>query len=250
MSITTTTVQFPSAAPHTNLTIEAYLAQPHTPGPHPAIVVIQEIFGVNAHIRAVTERIAALGYVAIAPALYQRTAPGFEVGYSEAEITMGRKYKDLTTAPELLADIQGAIHYLNALPTVQPGPVGTIGFCFGGHVAYLAATLPEVGVTASFYGGGIATFTPGGGNPTLSRTAEIQGTVYCFFGTADPLIPNDQVDQVEAALTAAGDRHRVFRYPGAGHGFVCDQRADYRPDAYADAWKKVQGLFQQLQTTP
>lgn len=245
MTITTTPVQVPSHA-NPDLILDAYLAQPTAPGSYPAIVVIQEIFGVNAHIRAVTDRIAALGYVALAPALFQRTAPGFEVGYSEADTVLGRQHKDRTTAAELLGDLQGAIAYLQTLPTVQSGPVGTIGFCFGGHVAYLAATLPEVGVTASFYGGGIATFTPGGGEPTLSRTPGIPGTVYCFFGTEDPLIPNDQVDQVEAALTAASDRHRVFRYTGAGHGFVCDQRSDYRPDAAADAWKKVEDLFSQL----
>lgn len=243
MTLTTASVQIPNG----DLALDAYLAQPPAPGPYPAVIVIQEIFGVNAHIRAVTDRLATLGYVALAPALFQRTAPGFEVGYSEAETQQGRKYKDLTTASELLGDIQAAIDYLKTLPTVKASPVGTIGFCFGGHVAYLAATLGDVGVTASFYGGGIATFTPGGGEPTLSRTAEISGTVYCFFGTEDPLIPNDQVDQVEAALQAAGDRHRVFRYTGAGHGFVCDQRADYRPDAAADAWKKVQDLLRQLQ---
>ncbi|WAS06541.1 dienelactone hydrolase family protein [Gloeomargaritales cyanobacterium VI4D9] len=95
---------------------------------------------------------------------------------------------------------------------------GTIGFCFGGHVVYLAATLPDVRVTASFYGGGIATTTPGGGAPTITRTKEIHGTIWCFFGTRDPLIPNEQTDQIEQELQKQGIDHQVFRYD-ADHGF-------------------------------
>jgi carboxymethylenebutenolidase len=229
-----------------DLVIASYLAQPTQPGPFPGIIVIQEIFGVNAHIREVTERIARLGYVAIAPAIYQRTAPGFEVGYTAEGTTEGRQYKNLTTAAELLSDVQAAIDYLKGLETVQSEHFGCIGFCFGGHVVYLAATLPDMQATASFYGAGIATLTPGGSEPTIHRTPAIKGTVYAFFGTDDPLIPNSEVDQIEAALKATDDRHRVFRYDGAGHGFFCDQRDDYRPAAAQEAWQHVQTLFQTL----
>jgi carboxymethylenebutenolidase len=227
------------------LQIEAYLAQPETEGIYPAIVVIQEVFGVNSHIRSVTERIAEEGYVAIAPAIYQRTAPGFEVGYSDEDLKLGRAYKDQTKADELLSDIQAAIDYLRTLPNVKRTAIGTIGFCFGGHVVYLAATLPTVEVTASFYGAGIATMTPGGGEPTITQTGKIDGTIYTFFGTQDPLIPVEQIDQVEAALQASGVHHKVFRYP-AGHGFFCDQRDNYNPAAAADSWEHVKALFATL----
>lgn len=249
MSVRTATVQIPNGE---LLELQAHLAQPEEDGPYPGIVVIQEVFGVNAHIRDVTERIAAEGYMAIAPALYQRTAPGFEVGYDEASLAEGRKYKEMTTAAELLSDVRAAIAYLQThcgdqLKTKHGKPaIGSIGFCFGGHVAYLAATLPEISATASFYGAGIATMTPGGGEPTLSRTAEIAGTVYAFFGQDDPLIPNPQVDQTEQALVAHGISHRVFRYGGAGHGFFCDRREAYHPEAAADAWKQVKTLFAEL----
>src|SRR6476646_10560163 len=142
------------------LEIAAYLAQPSSSGTFPGIVVLQEIFGVNSHIRDVTERIAKQGYVAIAPALYQRQAPGFETGYTPEDIQIGRQYKDQTKASELLGDVQAAINYLKRLPNVAGDRIGCIGFCFGGHVAYLAATLPEIKATASFYGAGIATMTP------------------------------------------------------------------------------------------
>ncbi len=226
------------------LEIDAYLAEPAESGTFPGVIVIQEIFGVNSHIRSVTERIAREGYVAIAPAIFQRTAPGFEVGYTEADTIEGRKHKDLTTAAQLLSDIQAAITYLQTKSNVNGDKFGAIGFCFGGHVVYLAATLPAIAATASFYGGGIATMTPGGGEPTVTRTGEITGTLYAFFGTQDPLIPNDQTKQVEVALQAHHIPHRVFRYP-AGHGFFCDQRADYHPESAADAWEKVKELFRQ-----
>jgi len=227
-----------------NLQIDAYLAQPTGVGPFPAVIVIQEVFGVNAHIRDVTERLARQGYVAIAPAIYQRTAPGFEVGYDADALAEGRKYKELTKADELLSDARATIAYLRSLPTVKPEAIGSIGFCFGGHVVYLMATLPEIKATAAFYGAGIATMTPGGGSPTIDRTGEIQGTIYLFFGTQDPLIPNEQVDQIAAALQKHNVSHQIFRYP-AGHGFFCEQRADYNPAAATDAWKHVQELFAQ-----
>lgn len=225
--------------------ISAYLATPRDFGHYPGIVVLQEVFGVNAYIRAVTERIASLGYVAIAPALFDRQAPGFDVGYTPSELELGRKYAGHTSAEELLADVRSAIEYLQSLPQVQPN-FGCIGFCFGGHVAYLAATLPEIAVTASFYGRGITTFTPGGGEPSVSKTGAIAGTMYMFFGMDDASIPPEHVAEIASALTQHQVRHQIWQYPGAGHGFACDLRASYNPTATADAWQHVEELFQQL----
>ncbi|RMG12786.1 MAG: dienelactone hydrolase family protein [Cyanobacteria bacterium J055] len=237
-AIKTDRVQIPNG----DLLIDAYLAQPEAEGTFGAIVVFQEIFGVNAHIREVTERIARQGYVAIAPALYQRLAPGFEVGYTDADVVLGREYKVQTQASELLSDTQATIDYLKTLPSVRP-QFGTIGFCFGGHVAYLAATLPEIAATASFYGVGIATMCPGEEEPTIARTPQISGTLYAFFGTEDPLIPLEEVDRIEAALTQHQIPHRIFRYDGANHGFFCNARSSYNADAAADAWQHVLQLF-------
>jgi carboxymethylenebutenolidase len=230
--------------PNGDLLIDAYLAQPNATGPFPAIVVFQEIFGVNAHIRDITERLAQQGYVAIAPALYQRLAPGFEVGYTEEALQLGRDYKVQTKATELLRDTQATIDYLKTLPSVHP-TFGTIGFCFGGHVAYLTATLPDIQATASFYGAGIATMCPGEDQPTITRTPEISGTLYAFFGTADPLIPLEDVDRIEAELTQHHISHQIFRYQGADHGFFCNDRSSYNPEAAADAWQHVLQLFQE-----
>jgi carboxymethylenebutenolidase len=231
--------------PNGDVEIAAYLAAPVAEGSYPGIVVLQEIFGVNAHIREVTERIAEQGYVAIAPALFQRFAPGFETGYTPTDIEIGRKFAWLQTkASELLGDIQATIDFLKTQPKVKKDTFGCIGFCFGGHVAYLAATLPDIKVTASFYGARITSATPGGGSPTITRTPEIAGTVYAFFGMEDASIPVEQVEQIESELKKHHISHRVFRYDGADHGFFCDRRASYNPEAAADAWEQVKQLFQ------
>ncbi len=230
-----------------SLPIDAYLAKPQGEGTYPGIVVLQEIFGVNAHIQEVTERIANLGYIAIAPALFQRQAPGFATGYTSEDIEVGRNYAwGQTKASELLSDIRSAIDYLKTLPEVKKDGFGCIGFCFGGHVAYLAASLPDIKATASFYGARITTTTPGSGAPTINITSEIKGVLYAFFGTEDSSIPTEQVDQIEAELEKCQVKNRVFRYQNANHGFFCDRRASYNAQAAADAWEKVKELFGQL----
>jgi carboxymethylenebutenolidase len=229
-----------------DLAIDAYLAIPESEGIYPGVVVIQEIFGVNEHIRDLTERLAAEGYIAIAPAIYQRQTPGFEVGYTEEDLKIGREYKNQTKAEELISDIQATINYLYSLPQVKQEGVGTIGFCFGGHVVYLAAaTIKDIVATASFYGAQIATWCPGDGEPTINRTKDIKGSMYVFFGTEDPLIPNEQTEQIETELKKHHISHQVLRYQGATHGFMCDQRESYNSDAANDAWKKVLDLFSQ-----
>jgi carboxymethylenebutenolidase len=229
-----------------SLEIPAYLAMPVGGGSFPGIVVLQEIFGVNIHIRDVTERLAKEGYVAIAPALFQRQAPGFEAGYTPEDVKLGKEYKEQTKAEELKSDIQATIDYLISQTPAKPDEVGCIGFCFGGHVAYLAGTLPEIKAIASFYGAGITTSTPGGGKPTITGTKDIKGsTVYAFFGMDDASIPATQVDEIEAALDKHQVLHQIFRYEGADHGFFCDQRASYNEAAAADAWEQVKQLFRQ-----
>jgi carboxymethylenebutenolidase len=229
-----------------DLPIDAYLAQPQQQGLFPGVVVIQEIFGVNEHIRDVTERFAKEGYVAIAPAIYQRLAPGFETGYSAEDVKIGREYKEKTKANELIGDIQAAIDYLYQLPQVKKTGVGCIGFCFGGHVAYLAATLDAIKATASFYGAGIANSTPGGGEPTITKTKDIKGTMYAFFGMEDSSIPQQQVDRIEAELEKYNIPHQIFRYSDADHGFFCDRRASYNQTAAEDSWRHVLELFSQI----
>ncbi|TVQ43100.1 MAG: dienelactone hydrolase family protein [Gloeocapsa sp. DLM2.Bin57] len=242
VEINTKTVQIKNG----DLRIDAYLAIPQTAEKLPAVIVIQEIFGVNNHIQDVTRRIAQAGYVAIAPAIYQRLAPGLALGYTPEDITIGKEYKNQTQATELISDIQATIDYLYSLPQVKTTGVGTIGFCFGGHVTYLTATIEAIKATASFYGAGITTWTPGEGEPTLSKTKDIKGTIYTFFGLEDASIPVAEVDQIQQELEKYQIPHQVYRYPNADHGFFCDQRASYNQQAAEDAWQQVLKLYAQV----
>ncbi|MDF5731470.1 MAG: dienelactone hydrolase family protein [Rhizonema sp. PD38] len=246
--------------PNNDLQIDAYLAQPAFSGSFGAVIVFQEIFGVNSNIRDITELIAQQGYVAVAPAMYQRIAPGFDVGYdpvnagySQEAYRQGLLYYQQVKYQEILSDIQATIAYLKTLPNVKADCIGTIGFCFGGHVAYMAATLPHIKATASFYGGGITTNCYGEDTPTVNRTSEIKGTIYAFFGTRDSLVSQEENEKIEAELIKQNINHRVFRYD-AGHGFfhgffkeqypLIEQHPSYNPEAAPDAWKHVLELFQ------
>jgi carboxymethylenebutenolidase len=249
--------------PNSDLQIDAYLAQPVDTGAFGAVIVFQEIFGVNNNIRDITELIAKQGYVAVAPAMYQRIAPGFEfgfcqedvVGYSPEAYRLGLQYYQQVKYQEIFSDIQAAIAYLKTLPNVKTDCIGAIGFCFGGHVAYMAATLPDIKATASFYGGGITTTSYGEDTPTINRTSEIQGTIYAFFGTRDSFVSQEENEKIEAELKKHQINHRVFRYD-AEHGFfggifkdqypVIEQHPSYNGEAAAAAaaWKHVLALFQ------
>jgi carboxymethylenebutenolidase len=244
MNIKTETVIIPNE----DLSIKAYLAIPDEVENEkfPAIIVVQEIFGVNEHIKDVTNRIAQEGYVAIAPAIYQRQAPDFEAGYTPEDIEIGRVYKNQTKATELLSDIKATIKYLYTLPQVMNIGVGAIGFCFGGHVVYLTATLPDIKVTASFYGAGIVNWCPGEENATITRTKDIEGKIYCFFGEKDPSIPLEEVEQIKGELQKYNINHQVFTYPNAEHGFFCNHRGSYHAESAKLAWQKVLQLFKEI----
>lgn len=222
----------------------AYLVRPASAGPHPAVIVWMEIFGVNAHIRDVTERVAREGYVALAPNFFHRTAPDIEVGYDEAGMAAGMAELHRLKADQMIADARAALAFLRARPDVRGDRIGAMGFCIGGHMTYLAAAETDVAAAASFYGGGIAAPQgPGGGPAPIQRTAKIAGRILCLFGGKDALIPQPQVDAIRQALADAGTRHEVVVYDGADHGFFCDQRATYHTASAQDAWERVKRLF-------
>ena len=224
----------------------AYVARPADTGSYPGVLVFQEIFGVNHHIRSVTDRVAAEGYVALAPELFHRTAPGLDVGYDEAGMQRGLACMSQAKASEVLADVGAAIDALRKRPDVKGRGIGAMGFCFGGHVTYLAACELPIAAAASFYGGGIAVGSPGNeGVPTIDRTSKMRGRILCLFGEKDGYISADQVEKIRAALEQHHIRHEVVVYPGVGHGFFCDERADYSASAASDAWRRVQDLFRE-----
>jgi carboxymethylenebutenolidase len=241
MEITTERVSIP--VPGSSNAMPAYLAKPKTGGPHPAVIVWMEIFGVNSHIRDVTERVAREGYVAVAPNFFHRTAPDIEVGYDEAGMQAGIQEMGKLDADQMIADAQAAVRWLRARPDVT-GKIGVMGFCIGGHMTYLTAAETDVAAAASFYGGGIAAPQGPGGKPSpIHRTNKITGRVLALFGAKDHMITSAQVDQIRDALRQHSVRSEVVVYPDADHGFFCDQRATYDAAAAKDAWERVKKLF-------
>lgn len=225
-------------------TMGGYLARPEGPGPHPAVLVFMEIFGVNGHIRNVTERVAAEGYVALAPDYFHRTGPGIELGYDDAGMAEGMKHLGQLGADGMIQDARDALAFLRGRADVRGDRIGAMGFCIGGHMTYLTACETDVVAAASFYGGGIAgPKGPGGAVSTLTRTPKLAGRLLCLFGGQDAMIPGDQVDAIRGALAEKGDRAEVVVYDAADHGFFCDQRASYHEASARDAWTRVKAFF-------
>jgi carboxymethylenebutenolidase len=241
MEITTERVQIPLEG---GGAMGGYLARPEQGGARPAVVVFMEIFGINSHIRDVTERIAREGYVALAPDYFHRTGPGADYGYDDDGFAKGMELLNQLRADEMIADARAAVAHLRGRSDVRGDRIGAIGFCIGGHMTYLAACETDVRAAASFYGGGIAAPQGMGGGPsTLSRTSKIRGKILCLFGEKDAFIPLEQAEAIRSALAEHGIDHDSVVYPGADHGFFCDQRDAYQKAAADDAWKRVKALF-------
>ena len=196
-----------------NFELGAYRADPAAT-PKAAVVVIQEIFGVNHHIRAVCDRFAAQGYVAVAPAIFDRSERNFQSGYSADEVAVARKFVANPDWNAMLLDTQAAIDSVK-----DTGPVGIIGFCLGGSVAYAAATrLSGLSAAVGYYGGAIVRFADD--KPKVPTQLH--------FGGKDHGIPLTDVETIRAKRPDV----EIFVYPGAQHGFGCDERASYdKPSA-------------------
>ena len=188
--------------------------------PKGAIVVIQEIFGVNHHIRSVCDRLAAEGYVAIAPSIFDRSQPNFQCGYTPDEIANARKFIANPDWPAMLRDTQAAI---DAVKNV--GAVGIIGFCLGGSIAYAAATkLSGLSAAVGYYGGAVVRFADD--KPKVPTQLH--------FGEKDAGIPLADVETIKSKRPEV----EVFVYPGAQHGFHCDERASYDKTSAEIAWPR------------
>jgi len=207
-----------------NFQLGAYRADP-AGSPKGAVVVIQEIFGVNHHIRSVCDRLAGEGYVAIAPSIFDRTTPNFQSGYTPDEIAEARKFVANPDWAAMLRDTQAAI---DAVKTV--GPVGIIGFCLGGSVAFVAATrLTGLKAAIGYYGGAVVRFA--------DEKPKVPTQLH--FGEKDAGIPLTDVETVKAKRPDV----EVFVYPGAQHGFHCDERPSYDKASSDIAWPRSMEFF-------
>jgi carboxymethylenebutenolidase len=209
-----------------------YVARPAASAPTRGLLVFQEAFGVNAHIRDVTERFAREGFLAVAPELYHRSGAGFEGRYDDFLSAMVH-LKELRD-PNMEADFRAAYDWLRANGVGGGSPIAVVGFCMGGRAAVLAAITLPLECAVSFYGGGIA---PNPTNPgLLSRVKDLKAPVLLFWGGRDQHITSDQMRAAVDALTAAGKNYVNVKFSEADHGFFCDARPSYNPVAAAQAW--------------
>ena len=207
-----------------NFKLGAYRAEP-SGTPKGGIVVVQEIFGVNHHIRAVCDHLAGEGYAAVAPAIFDRQHPNFESGYSPDEIANARKFVANPDWGAMMKDLQAAID-----DAKKNGPTAIIGYCLGGSLAFLAAAkLSGLSAAIGYYGGQIA------------KNADEKPKVptQLHFGEKDASIPMSDVEAIRMAQPKA----ESYVYIGAGHGFGCDERGSFSKPDYELAQQRTLAFF-------
>ena len=201
---------------------DAYMAGP-AGKPKGGLVVIQEIFGVNPHIRSICDGFAADGYLCVSPALFDRTERKVELGYDPDGIARGRELRSKVSWEEVMLDMAAAVEAASAA-----GKVGTVGYCWGGSISFLCATRLPVHASVVYYGGQIVPF----------KDEAAKAPLLMHFGETDQSIPLADVETIRKAQPQAA----VHVYP-AGHGFNCDQRADYSAESAKLARERTMEFF-------
>jgi carboxymethylenebutenolidase len=201
---------------------EGYLALPPA-GHGPGLLLWQEIFGVNGHIRAVAEQYALAGFTVLAPDVFWRSERRVELGYAQPDIERGRALMGGLQADALRADLQAAAAALRSRTEATGNRIGAIGYCLGGRLAYFSAAHAGVDAAVCYYGGGI--------HDHLALAADIAGALQFHYADNDGHIPLDAVERVRAATARSGSECHV--YPDTMHGFNCWERASYQPAAAA-----------------
>jgi carboxymethylenebutenolidase len=208
--------------------------------PRGAVLVIQEAFGVNAHIRDVATRFANVGFHAIAPAFFHRAGGGAVEDYTDFSAIFPL-FEGLSD-DGILMDADAALDHLR-VSGFRDGQIGTVGFCFGGRATFLVALRRKLGAAVGFYGGGIATKGALPFPALIDDAKTLQTPWLGLFGDEDGSIPVESVEQLREALQGATVPTEIVRYAGAGHGFHCDARVDYHEDAAGDAWSRTLDWF-------
>jgi carboxymethylenebutenolidase len=227
--------------PAADRNIPAYRAAPASAGPHPVVLVVQEIFGLHEHIKDVCRRLAKLGYFAVAPALYIRQGDVMSL----PTIDEIRKIVNIVPDAQVLADLDACAEWAN----VNGGDVnrlGITGFCWGGRIVWLySAHQPKLKAGVAWYGKLDGYRTPLQPTYPIDLATSLKAPVLGLYGGDDPGIPLDVVQNFQSALDAAGGRSTIQVYPQAPHAFYADYRPSYRPEAAKDGWQKLQEWFKQ-----
>lgn len=219
----------------------AYRAMPATGKAFPVVLVVQEIFGVHEHMKDVCRRLAKAGHLAIAPALYARQGDVSKIpDVKEIVATVVAKVPDA----QVMADLDATVAWAKASGTGDSAKLGITGFCWGGRIVWLyAAHSPALAAGVAWYGRLVGPTTPLQPKNPIDVVSELRAPVLGLYGGADAGIPLASVEQMRAALRAAGKPSEIVVYPDAPHGFFADYRPSYRADAARDGWKRLLDWF-------
>jgi carboxymethylenebutenolidase len=216
-------------------TFKGYLAVPEQ-GSGPGIVLLQEIFGVNASMRAVADHYAEEGYVVLAPDLFWRLQPGIELGYGEADFAKAFDYYQRFDADQSIKDVADALKVLRARPECK-GKVGALGFCLGGKLAYLTAARTDVDCAVSYYGVGI--------DADIGEAQNIKGPMVFHFAELDKFADAAARDKIKAGFAGRTDVE-FYLYPGCDHAFAAPERASFDKPATLMAHSRSIALFRKV----
>ena len=214
--------------------MDAYIALAEGEGTFPAIIVLQEAFGVNNHIRNVAERLCKEGYAVIAPDLFHRTAKRIEIDYKD--FGAAAPHYQAITKEGLEADLKACYDWLQQQPNVLHEKVGSIGFCLGGRVSFIANTVLPLAAGVSYYGGGL--------DALADKAVKMHAPQLFFWGGKDAHIPQEKIDTIIDAVKAAGKDYINTVISYADHGFNCDERSSYHPFAAKEAWATTLAFFE------
>jgi carboxymethylenebutenolidase len=209
--------------------VKGHLAKPAGSGKHPAVIVIQEWWGLDAQTKSIADRFAGEGYLAFAPDLYHGELA--QLGDGDTAMKLVQKY-----SPNAHKDLESLYDALKAHPDCS-GKIGSVGFCFGGRMSLLLSTLRPLNAVCTFYGGGMQ-------NIFDQLRANLKAPVLGFFGDADVSIPAGTIEEFKKLLAEVGAEHEVLVYPNSGHAFFRDSDPKvYVPEASKDAWERAKKFF-------
>lgn len=240
----------------------AYLARPQEgSGPHPAVIVLHELFGFTPETKRVTELLAGIGYAGLAINYYHRTSPQVSEAYTEEGMKRASEIAQSVTARNLAGDIRGAVEWLNAQPFVKSGKIATWGFGFGATAAFVTADQQDLCGAISFYPTYLATPMPSGGEPPLEHSSEVNVPLLLVFGEQDYYVSRYDMDRIGQTLKTANKDVRMQIYPNVGHSFFRHGRPQaiaelqrYSDEAVAqavaDSWDLVKSFLMDVFNRP
>ena len=238
--------------------MDAHLARPEEgSGPHPAVIVLQEVFGFTPEVKRVTELLPSMGYVGLAINFYHRTNPNMVEPYTEDGSRRAFDAAAKVTAEHLAVDVSAAAQWLNGQPFVRDGKVATWGFGFGGTAAFVTTSLKELSGAICFYPLYVATPMPSGGEPPLEHASEIAVPLLLIFGEKDYYVSRYDMDCIRETLKQCGKEFTMEVYPGVGHSFFRHGRPEavtevqrYSDEAVAqavaDSWNLVRAFLRDV----